>query len=319
MSDLVKIEEKTVLAAFSTGGGLDPIISQAKDLVEEFEHDLSTAAGRSRTASLAAKVAKLKTRLDGMGKDLVSDWKSKAKVVDASRKSMRDELDELKVIARKPLTDWEQEQEQIEAEKAAIEAAEKLKAEIENSHEMGLLINADFERKKAELEADLKRERDSEQAKIRAEAAEAAKAEADAAARAEIERVEKEKQAAIDREISAKAELLRQAKELQESEERAKQASELAERNRVLAAEKAAKDAAIAAEMAKQAEIDRQRKERDEIASEKAKREANIENVRQKNNEALFAIVRLGVTEEKAKAIVVAIAKNKIPNVIINY
>ena len=36
--------------------------------------------------------------------------------MDANRKAMRDSLDELKVIARKPLTEWEEEQKRIEAE-----------------------------------------------------------------------------------------------------------------------------------------------------------------------------------------------------------
>ena len=78
-NELIVIEESKALAVFSNENGLDPIIQQAKDLVDGFEHDLSTGAGRKRTASLANKVAKLKTRLDGMGKDLVSDWKAQAK------------------------------------------------------------------------------------------------------------------------------------------------------------------------------------------------------------------------------------------------
>lgn len=64
--ELVLTEEKTALQVFSIDGGLDPIIQEARAFVADFEHDLST--GRKRTASLANKVAKLKVRLDDMGK-----------------------------------------------------------------------------------------------------------------------------------------------------------------------------------------------------------------------------------------------------------
>ena len=43
------------------------------------------------------KVAKVKTGLDAMGKDLTTKWKDQAKKVDGSRKSMREALDSLKV------------------------------------------------------------------------------------------------------------------------------------------------------------------------------------------------------------------------------
>lgn len=109
--ELLVIEEKNALAIFSEKGALDPIIDEARKLVDGFEHNLTTAAGRKKTASLANKVAKFKVSLDGMGKNLVADWKEKAKAVDQTRKSMRDQLDELKTVARKPLTDWEEAEE----------------------------------------------------------------------------------------------------------------------------------------------------------------------------------------------------------------
>lgn len=126
-NELIAIEEKNALTVFTQDNGLDEIIKQVEMEVATFEHDLSTGAGRKRTASLANQVARTKTYLDGLGKELVSDWKNKAKVVDANRKAMRDSLDELKVIARKPLTEWEEEQKRIEAEEAARLAAEKLR------------------------------------------------------------------------------------------------------------------------------------------------------------------------------------------------
>ena len=123
--ELVVIEPTTALAAFSKEGGLDTYVEQVREAVRNFEHDMGTATSRKRTASISAKVSKIKVKLDSLGKDSTADLKAKAKLVDASRKAMRDELDALRDEARKPLTDWEQDQAKIEQEKLAAEAAEK--------------------------------------------------------------------------------------------------------------------------------------------------------------------------------------------------
>ena len=124
-NELVEVTETTALAAFATPAGLDPIISQARELVESFEPDLSTDKGRKAIASLAGKVAKLKVKLDDAGKGLVAEWKSKSKIVDGSRKAMRDELDALKIQARAPLTEWEdKEKNRVTAHKQQIDYIE---------------------------------------------------------------------------------------------------------------------------------------------------------------------------------------------------
>ena len=75
-------------------------------------------------------------------------------------------------------------------------------------------------------------------------------------------------------------------------------------------------------------EQDRLQRERDEreqaakiAAEQKAESErlANVEHVKAINNEALNAIVLMGFSEEQAKAVITAIAKNQIPNVSIKY
>ena len=109
-SELVMIDKGKVLEVYSTPGGLDPLLDQMKEAVQSFEHDMSTAASRKRTASLANKVAKVKTYLDGLGKELTTDWKEKAKAVDVERKNVRDRADALKIVAREPLTTWEEDE-----------------------------------------------------------------------------------------------------------------------------------------------------------------------------------------------------------------
>jgi hypothetical protein len=124
MKELIKIESVTALDVFNNAG-MDPLLEQIKDEVRSFVPDLSTVTGRKAIASLAAKVAKSKTYLDGLGKDLVADQKAAIKTVDAERKRMRDDLDLLKIEARKPLTDWE------DAEKTRVEVLNKRLADIE--------------------------------------------------------------------------------------------------------------------------------------------------------------------------------------------
>jgi hypothetical protein len=124
MKELIKIESVTAVDVFNNAG-LDPLLEQIKDEVRSFVPDLSTVTGRKAIASLAAKVAKSKTYLDGLGKDLAADQKAAIKTVDAERKRMRDDLDLLKIEARKPLTEWE------DAEKSRVELLNKRLADLE--------------------------------------------------------------------------------------------------------------------------------------------------------------------------------------------
>jgi hypothetical protein len=124
MKELIKIESVTAVDVFNNAG-LDPLLEQIKDEVRSFVPDLSTVTGRKAIASLAAKVAKSKTYLDGLGKDLVADQKAAITTVDAERKRMRDDLDLLKIEARKPLTDWE------DAEKTRVQVLNKRLADLE--------------------------------------------------------------------------------------------------------------------------------------------------------------------------------------------
>lgn len=86
---------------------INALIEQTAHYIAAFEHDMTTAKGRKATASLANKVARLKTSIDNIGKDMVSGWKAKAKEVDDMRRYLRNELDSLKIIAREPLTQLE--------------------------------------------------------------------------------------------------------------------------------------------------------------------------------------------------------------------
>jgi len=318
-NELVVIEPKNVLTLFTETDQLEEIIKQVEMEVATFEHDLSNDARRKKTASLARKVASTKTYLDGLGKDLVADWKAKSKAVDANRKMMRDRMDELRDKARKPLTDWEEEQKRIEEEKRLAEEAEKLRQQIEADHEIALLLNEKFDReleekRKAEEEAERQRKEAEEKARIERERqiAEEARIKAEQEAKEREERLERERQEAIQREEQAKRDAIA-------AEERRKAQEEENERQRKLAEEKAKRDAKEAAERARQAEIQRQHEEQERQRKEKEQREANKRHIGLIRKAAKESLMALNIDEQTAKDIVMAIHNGQIANVKINY
>lgn len=318
--ELIVIEEQTALQHFNSEEGLKPLIAQVEELVFGFEHNLETAAGRKKTASLSAKVSKLKTKIDGMGKDLVADWKAKSKKVDATRKEFRDRMDELRDIARQPLTDFEAEEERKVAEEKARLEAEALAEKKESDHEIALLIDREFDRLKAEEAAELKRqqeeaeaERVRQQAEREKQIAAQAKAEAEAREKAAIEAKEKAERDAI---VAAE---LAKAQSAQAERDRIAAAAK-AEQDRIAAEAKAKADAQAAAEAARLAEIARQEDEAKRLAAEKAKLEkdrAHASKIMGAAKEHLMLVT--GVDEDLAKAIVKHIHKNKINEISINF
>ena len=102
---IVKIELKPSI--FTEEGALDALLGQIEKEVGDFGCDISTEAGRKQVASNAYLIARSKTALDELGKEMVSGWKNKAKRVDKKRKHVRDRLDLLKAKYRLPLTEWE--------------------------------------------------------------------------------------------------------------------------------------------------------------------------------------------------------------------
>src|ERR1700676_4896268 len=84
-------------------GGVEGILSKIETEVRAIDRDISTPDGRENVKSLAYKVARSKTALDEMGKELVSGIKTQAATIDAERRTIRDRLDALKEEVRGPL------------------------------------------------------------------------------------------------------------------------------------------------------------------------------------------------------------------------
>ncbi|MEN7471021.1 MULTISPECIES: cell envelope biogenesis protein TolA [Providencia] len=311
-NELVVIEQATALDLFTAPEKVNQMLEHIKSLAEEerkeLDSDFSVAKNRKAFASLAYKVAQTKTYIDKEGKAVVDKLKELPKKVDASRKLFRDELDALSTEIRKPLTEWEEQEE-------AREEAEALKKQIELDHEEALQMNELFDLRKAEEE----RQRIAREEEMKRQAAEQARLEAERKAQQEIEaaarrereakeaaeRAEREKQEAIQRAEQA-------AKEAKEKAERdAKEAQERAEREKQLAIE-AERKKAQEAEQARLAEEERKRQE-------EAKRQADKEHRRKYNQETLQALVSNGFDEKLATEFIKLVASNKIPHMTMNY
>jgi len=287
MNDLITIEQSTALTVFTKPDGLKGILDQIADEARSVALDVSTAKGRKEVASVAYKIARSKTYIDGVGKDLVAEMKELPKKVDASRKLARDFLDNLATEIRKPLDAWEAEQARIEAEKKAEEDAAALAKQIELDHEMALLMNDAHDRRKE-----------------------------DEARAAEQARIERENQIRIEAEQKAKADAERQILE-------AKLATERAEREKIEAEQRAARAEQEAAARAKQAaDQERQRIEAENrmVEEENARRQADVEHKRTINRAVLAGLREHGgISQDEAIRIITAIATGKIERVIIQY
>ena len=141
---LITIESAKALEVFTTPKKLDALMNEVKKQTLDLVFDINTPTGRKDIASVAYRIARTKTYLDDIGKDLVSEYKELPKRIDAGRKLARDTLDALKEQVRKPLDEWEAEQEilknQLDAFNKWDEALEMnrvfIEAKAQQAHRM---------------------------------------------------------------------------------------------------------------------------------------------------------------------------------------
>ncbi|QDE45347.1 hypothetical protein [Citrobacter sp. CF971] len=319
VTDLVVIEKSSAMAVFTNNEQLDPIIEKIEKEARSLVPDVSTRKGRDAIASMAHKVARSKTYIDNAGKDLVAELKALPKQIDESRRIVRERLDALKDEVRRPLTEWEAEQERIKAEEAmnalhaeALVMNEELDrqraAQIEADHEMGLLMNDKFDRDREEQRRQAEQAQRERDERIKREAAEQARRDAEAKHKAEIEAA-----ARREAEEKARAELAerqrieaeqRAEREKKETEERARR-----EKEEAVAAERRRQEEAEAARL-----VEEQRK-----AEEEARRAADKEHRRTVNRRVYADLIAQGIPEEYAQKAVLAIAGGKVQDAHIKY
>ncbi len=311
-TELIPVTDQKAIEEIFLSDGLQSKIEEIKKDAENYVADVSTKKGRDACKSKAAGIAKQKVVIDNAGKDLKSDYKKKCDDIDSVRKWARDTLDETKIAVRKPVTDWEMEEER------RIEA-ERQQAEFELDYDEAVNENELFDRQKEveRKEAELQRQEDERKYKEEQERQLREQAEREARIAQEAkEKAECEAQEAIEAEKRAKI----------EAELKAKQDAERAEQEKKEALERAEREKQEAIESAKREEIERQLKIKQE-AEEKArvekdkaeKKAANVAHQKKINREALNCFMKEGIKEGQAREIITMIAHKKIKNITVNY
>ena len=209
--------------------------------------------------------------------------------------------------------DWEEYE--AEAHRAKAECLATLNTQLESreKHEAELAAIAKFQAEQAVREQKEREER------IAREAAEAERVAAE-------QRAQAERDAVAQRERDAQAAAERRELELKLQAEEAGRLAAQAERDRIAAEQKAEQDR-IAAEArhaedllrAQEAERRRQKEEAERLEAEAKAREADRAHKGAILKAAKEAILKTGVTEEQAKAIVKMIAAGTVPAVSIKY
>ncbi|GKP40539.1 TolA protein [Klebsiella pneumoniae] len=329
--DLVVIEKKNAMAVFTNNDQLDPLIEAIEKEARSLVPDVTTKKGRDAIASMAHKVARSKTYIDNAGKDLVAELKALPKQIDESRRVVRERLDALKDEVRRPLTEWEAEQERIKAEEAmnALHAEalamneefdRQLAARIESDHEMALLMNDAFDREQAEKKAEAERQRIAREEEIKRlaeekakrEAAEQAQREIDAAAAREREAILAKERAERER-IEAQQRAEREQREAAERAEREKQAAVEAERRK---AQEEADRIRREAEQREQARLAEEKRK----ADEQARREADVKHRKAVGTEIVKALLaNTSLTRDQAIEVLTAVKDGRIPHTGISY
>lgn len=318
--ELVVIEKKNAMAVFTNNDQLDPLIEAIEKEARSLVPDVTTKKGRDAIASMAHKVARSKTYIDNAGKDLVAELKALPKQIDESRRVVRERLDALKDEVRRPLTEWEAEQERIKAEEAMnalhVEALvmnedfdRQLAARIESDHEMALLMNDSIDREQAEKKAEAERQRIAREEEIKRLAEEKAKREAAEQAQREIDAA-----AAREREaILAKERAEREQREAAERAEREKQAAVEAERRK---AQEEADRIRREAEQREQARLAEEKRK----ADEQARREADVKHRKAVGVEVVKALMaNTSLTRDQAIEVLTAVKDGRIPHTGISY
>lgn len=234
----IKIEEdysvtvthkENLLSFFRNGANLDGLYNVVETKARALVADVTTKEGVSQIKSTARQIASIKKRVDDMGKDIVAELKDLPKQIDANRKKWREDMEALQDEIRKPVTEIENRQAEIDEIRAthgkmALSGSDEIKAAIETLDKIELtgdkwkesldaaaaavkaekgalevMLNAALkkEAEARELEELRKKQEEAEriirEQKIREEAERKAREEAEARAAAEKARLEREK------------------------------------------------------------------------------------------------------------------------------
>ena len=347
-NELAIIEKLELVPFFTKGDSVEETLAAIEREALAFVGDVSTLKGRKEILAMVTKVTKSKTYLEANGKDLAAEYKAIPKAIDATRKRTKDFLTELQAKVRLPLTEWEIEQQRIADEESARIEAEQLSIKVEADHEMGLLMNSEFDRQKeieqqeaierqrkhderVAAEATRKAEDAAKLAAIRAE--EEARARIDAAelaAKRASEQAELDRKAAMQAEIDAEQAEQRRVEQEKQSVIRAKadeearikwEADQKAQREaEAIAADERQKQAEVhAAEQARLKEVARVEAENAAAKADEDRRLANRAHIGKVRKQAKEFFMANGVSEDVARELVIKLSKSECSVIAIKY
>ena len=302
-----------------TTGGAEKLLKPLRERLKEFEPDLSTGKSRKEIATFARKFSASKKLVDDLGKERKAEFQKIIEPIDKERKIFRDECDKMRDEARKPLTDWEKEQERIaEAERQKI----AMELDWDEAHAIDDLFNR--EREMARKEAEFARIEEEKRQKEELERLEAERIAREEQIKKEAE--EKAKKEAEEKLAFEQAEKERLIAEAKQREEQAKIDSENAEKKRLADIEaekqKAEREKHEAIAEQKRIQEEKERIERERIEAEKAEAERRARNRNHQkavNNKVLKKIMACGISDNNASELIEDILKNPIPEITINY
>jgi septal ring factor EnvC (AmiA/AmiB activator) len=309
---------------YTKDGALDALLAQIEKEVQTFDVDLSSEEGRKSVASNAYLIARSKTALDNLGKEMVSAWKQKAKKVDKQRKHVRETLDALKAKYRGPLTEWEnaekkrladveerinrlREMAKVKGSACSVEEIERYIREVN-----GMTIEPTYYGEHAEDAKEKKTiaEKNLDEALQEAKQIAKDKIELKRLRDAEAKRKQKEaeeKQKQREKEIAEKA-----AREAAEAERIRVEKEKEAEFKQKLAEAKAEQ------ERIEKAIAEKEKAERD-AADKERQRMMDVAHRQDVRNKVIHAFCGYGLTKTTAKVLFDAIDKGKIPHAGITY
>lgn len=324
-----KPEQNDLEAIFLDKQNFVPMLQQVKLIARGLVADPTTEEGAKQRKALSRKIGSLKTAIEDEGKKVAAALKAKPKIIDATRKEVKDTLEMLQDELLKPLKEIEARQQEIieisnlpasaigcdsfgiqdvinvlESKahdesywKESFEAA--IAAINESSRQLNAMLETQLKQEEQQREYERLKAEEAERNRKLAEEAAKAKAEAEEAKRKAEEAERAKAKAEADARAAAEAEAIAKA-----DAERAKQQAEAAMANATVSvqgdAQKAIKDA-------------------EKTKSEMLFPEDQQTYKRTCNREALEDLKACGIDEEKAKAIITAIVKGKVRHIVMMY
>lgn len=345
--DIITEVENDPVIALTNQAKFEAYVAAIEKQARAVPVDLTTTTGRDKIKSEAAKIARKKVAIDSAGKDKTEEWRKLTAAVNAARNVVKERMDALRDDIRRPVTEWEQKEEERIREaglimqnlrEAAIVRVDETSADVQARLDRvrGHNLNSELFGPRIEMVTDL---RDETVATLSAAIERLLKAEADAAELARLRRAEEERKEQEERERQAAAEREAEKLRVEQEKHRLAEVERIARQNAEDAAQRAHQAELDRIEREKQAEIDeaieRARKaeadaaaERQRIAEEKAAAEAEAKRIADEKakreadkahrlacmTEAKLAIMSCGIGEEEARKVVMLSIAGELPH-----